>query len=1344
MSIFRPTLVASFVSAALVTSTPLYAHSNATLSALPNYSAPSSSASISKLASTSQKRLAEQATRSGNKSHYDASLNRATFLWAGTNQRVPDMSLVQPELRNEYAASHYLNSITGLSTEKSALNRANMRYVHDLGRGAKIAKYQQEVQGIEVFNKEYNIMMDQEFNLVASSGYFANKVSQKEVLQLLSGFGSPEAAVERAVEDISRGQMQVNLSRTNTKGKYQYFDAQSSHADLMLLREPRTKRVFYELNGKLTAAFYVELLMGSASTHDDVGHSYVIESATGKILLRNNLMSHLNDFTYRLYAETDGTPFEGPHGDVIPKLSNDEPDTSEYVDMNLVTLSHHSSISTGDPWLPADATVTAGNNVIAYADIVPPNELNEGDVQPSVTSANTFDYQYNPDEDVDTVNNLSAAAVNMFFMNNYFHNWWYDYGFDEVSFNAQADNYGRGGEEGDPLEAQAQDYSGLNNANMFTPADGSSPRMQQFAYTSKDAVNGVDQGLTITSHDDIGLLDVLQLSSFGPLEYELVSGEVVRVQDGNDTDSGSVTDGCEAPTNADELVGKIAIVDRGSCNFTVKVFNAQEAGAIGTIIANNNDDGTPAPMGGADANVTIPNVGINFADGARIYEKLEAGDTVTAEFFSNFPLKDSSFDNGIIAHEWGHYIQNRLIGNGSGLINFQGRAMGEGWSDFHALMFLVKDGDADLAGNENYSGNYGGGTFVEDFFNGIRRAPYSTDMEINPFTFQHIESGAAPEGFAGTNVGSPHAPGEIWGTALWEVYVALLNAHPFAEAEARMARYLVAGYKMTPISPTYTEARDAQLAAILASSQSDYELALAAFAKRGLGFGAISPDRDSTDLTGVVESFETQLTAYSAGSLELDADFNGVEVGFCSNDGYLDQGETGTIRFTVSNAGSESLSGVQAQIEVVSDQDVTIENEGLVTLPDIGLFESVSSGPIQITLNEAGTAENLEIQVSFPEMVVDDDIVEPPSISITELANIGFEKIALTGNSQTSDMETLAVLGDWSENIISVGDNLDAEGTRSIDTGLAGFFAGFNPSEDFGAQMMYIANNPFPSDVGVETDSFTVADSGTFNISFWHFYAIEATWDGGVVEVSVDGGDWMDVTEAGGTFSVGYTGELQFNLPGRMTYTGLNGDLATTAGNVETIDFGEALNGSEVKFRFRIVTDESANDFGWWIDNVTFNNITTSVISEVVAGNAQLACDNAAPVASFGSQFPVVEGKPGTIEANITDRNGDSNFTYMWIQTDGPEMASLSGTDTAVLTFVAPPIAADTTATFQLTVSDGESSSSSSVTVTLLNEITPASEAPEAPTRVGGSAGSFGWTSLLLLPLVWLRRRASK
>ena len=66
-----------------------------------------------------------------------------------------------------------------------------------------------------------------------------------------------------------------------------------------------------------------------------------------------------------------------------------------------------------------------------------------------------------------------AVTTNLFYFNNYMHDWMYSLGFTESARNFQTNNYGRGGSQNDPVNAEAQDGSGTNNANFATPPDGS-------------------------------------------------------------------------------------------------------------------------------------------------------------------------------------------------------------------------------------------------------------------------------------------------------------------------------------------------------------------------------------------------------------------------------------------------------------------------------------------------------------------------------------------------------------------------------------------------------------------------------------------------------------------------------------------------------------------------------------------------------------------------------------------------------------------------------------------------------------------------------------------------------
>jgi PA domain len=72
------------------------------------------------------------------------------------------------------------------------------------------------------------------------------------------------------------------------------------------------------------------------------------------------------------------------------------------------------------------------------------------------------------------------------------------------------------------------------------------------------------------------------------------------------------------------VAGKIALIDRGSCNFTVKVKYAQNAGALAVIIADNAEGSPPPGLGGTDASITIPAVRVTQDDGAKLRANLPA------------------------------------------------------------------------------------------------------------------------------------------------------------------------------------------------------------------------------------------------------------------------------------------------------------------------------------------------------------------------------------------------------------------------------------------------------------------------------------------------------------------------------------------------------------------------------------------------------------------------------------------------------------------------------------------------------------------------------------------------
>src|SRR5918994_247735 len=121
---------------------------------------------------------------------------------------------------------------------------------------------------------------------------------------------------------------------------------------------------------------------------------------------------------------------------------------------------------------------------------------------------------------------------------------------------------------------------------------------------------------------------------FGPaLTGTGTTADVVVAIDGTAPD---VNDGCEAITNGAALAGKIALINRGTCAFTIKVKNAQNAGAIGAVIANVVVGQPPTTMSGVDPTITIPSVNTTLDHGNLMKGQLALGNAV------NVTMKDKA------------------------------------------------------------------------------------------------------------------------------------------------------------------------------------------------------------------------------------------------------------------------------------------------------------------------------------------------------------------------------------------------------------------------------------------------------------------------------------------------------------------------------------------------------------------------------------------------------------------------------------------------------------------------------------------------------------------------------
>ncbi|MPY89243.1 MAG: hypothetical protein GEU99_15120 [Luteitalea sp.] len=144
--------------------------------------------------------------------------------------------------------------------------------------------------------------------------------------------------------------------------------------------------------------------------------------------------------------------------------------------------------------------------------------------------------------------------------------------------------------------------------------------------------------ITVNSPDAIAGEYPAAGAAFGPPLVDAMTGDLALVVD----DAGpSPTDACEPIVNADAVAGKIALMDRGTCDFVIKVKNAQDAGAIAAIVANHEDDALFF-MGGSDETITIASAFVGLTTGQQFKAHLETGVNVTLEPNPPSPILDDS------------------------------------------------------------------------------------------------------------------------------------------------------------------------------------------------------------------------------------------------------------------------------------------------------------------------------------------------------------------------------------------------------------------------------------------------------------------------------------------------------------------------------------------------------------------------------------------------------------------------------------------------------------------------------------------------------------------------------
>jgi extracellular elastinolytic metalloproteinase len=827
-------------------------------------------------------------------------------------------------------------------------------------------------KGINVYNAVAGIHIDTHNNVVASGSTFvpnlANKV--KGLTPALTATGSTARAFQELNIPVSKSLVMVSSTtdRPYRPNEYRFSKEgvalQDISSELMLFPS--------KTSGLVDLVWKVNIYRKDASAWWDV----FVDAKSGAVISKNNQVISCN---FAPLSETDEptSPYSGVSSPDRVTAANDfnvvirPAEAPSFAARSVINSPWNLDGGFASPfgWLndgTTSFTYTRGNNVWAYLDTL---NTNTPSAAKSANAGAGLDFNFPVDFSQEPGTYTNAALTQLFYANNTMHDIWFHYGFDEASRNFQKTNVDAG-LGNDAVNAEAQDSRNLSpcvrdNANMASGPDGGSPRMQMYLWSA-------EAGVHVNSPAGIaGDYPASSSTSFGPcIANSHITGKVVMAIQ---------ADGCDTLTNPAAIAGNIALIDRGTCTFVLKVKDAQIAGAIGVIIVNN-VPGVLNGLGGTDATINIPAIMISDVDGATLKTAIGSS-TVNATLTTLTPELDGDFDNGVMFHEYGHGITHRLTGNGSTCMNNAERG-DEGWSDWYALVCTQKPGDNALTPRSL-------GTYViaePTTGGGIRQFPYSYSMAVDPHTYSEVQ----------TSGGEVHTIGEIWCSALWDMYWLMVNKYGYdpniytgTGGNNKAMKLVLDGLKLQVCSPGFLDSRNALLKAdTLDNGAANSCLIWSAFARRGMGFSALQGSSDNTndqsaafDLPPTCTAVVLPVTLISLKATPLDRKINiswktGTEF---NNTGFELQrkGSVNDAFVTIATIPSKATNGAGADysfddVNVVGNvlyyyQLVQKDRDGKKNFSQVvtGIIHKQSALPVTIYPNPAGKVAYLQFGAGF-------------------------------------------------------------------------------------------------------------------------------------------------------------------------------------------------------------------------------------------------------------------------------------------------------------------------------------------------------------------------------------------
>jgi hypothetical protein len=374
------------------------------------------------------------------------------------------------------------------------------------------------------------------------------------------------------------------------------------------------------------------------------------------------------------------------------------------------------------------------------------------------------------------------------------------------------------------------------------------------------------------------------------------------------------------------------------------------------------------------------------------------------------------------------------------------------------------------------------------------------------------------------------------------------------DGNRRVLQIVTDGMKLSPAGPNFITGRDAIVAAAAAGgSADDVEDVWRGFAIRGVGDGASVQANGGVSSGGLGAIRVTE--AFDLPNVRQNPEMTWSDSPNGDGDGVAEPGENIRLSIPIFNPRGETVTNVS--VEVVGSQtvnygsiqfDQTVVHDFDYTLPS----NIACGGTVDVTINVTGSFG----PVSFIRKV----FTGAPVVTATE----NFDTVAAP-----------ALPAGWQ--ILNEGNggaNAFRTSTTTPDSAPNAAFAPNPPGQTSGQN----------GSTSLISPSYTI-ESASGSVSFRHRYNTEATWDGGVLEISIDGGEYQDIIVAGGSFTQnGYNGFLNDNdnpIELRNAWTGDSGGYITTVAQLPA-----SAAGKNVQLRWRFGMDNNTGAEGWFVDTI--------------------------------------------------------------------------------------------------------------------------------------------------------------